>query len=144
VETFYSGSLRIEIEEDGRTDDGRDRTKGAVILPDGRRWEFTDLASGVGGFRHGLIEAAESALAFGSYYTTHNRGDEVPDWAPPADVADEIEKEASYSPNQAIPELGIEKCGANEEETIYQGDLFWVFDGLETQQRAWKTLDEQD
>jgi hypothetical protein len=38
---------------------------------------------------------AMSAAAFGSYYTTHNRGDDTPDWAPPPEVADAIDDAVS-------------------------------------------------
>ena len=35
---------------------------------------------------------AQSAVCFASYYTTHNRGDDAPEWAPPPEVADAIEE----------------------------------------------------
>jgi hypothetical protein len=39
---------------------------------------------------------AASAVSFGSYYTSHNRGDDCPDWAPPAAVADAIDGAVSF------------------------------------------------
>lgn len=42
-------------------------------------------------------EMAGSAVSFGSYYTTHNRGDDTPDWAPDAEVADAIEEATAWA-----------------------------------------------
>jgi hypothetical protein len=132
METFYSGSLKIEIEEDGTTPDNRERVKGTIITQDGRRWEFTDLASGCGGSRHGLIEMAASAITFGSNYTTHNRGEDTPEWAPPAELADAIDNERDHSPDP-VP-AGFPARGETDEDgTIYHGDSALVFDSLEWQ-----------
>ena len=65
-----------------------------------RSWPFEKLFAPRIGFRHAydsneaFDEMAESAVAFGSYYTTSNRPDdlgEIPDWAPPGDVADAVD-----------------------------------------------------
>lgn len=61
-------------------------------------WKFTDLKCAPVGFGAGvaydshraLEKMAYSAVSFGSYYSTHNRGEDTPDWAPSADVADAI------------------------------------------------------
>lgn len=42
-------------------------------------------------------EMAESAVGFASYYTTHNRGDDLPDWAPSAEVADAIAEATEWA-----------------------------------------------
>ncbi len=62
-------------------------------------WRFADLCAPCGfgsGVAYDSPEAydamAESAVSFGSYYTTHNRGGDVPDWAPPVEVADAIDE----------------------------------------------------
>jgi hypothetical protein len=59
---------------------------------------FSDLHPPRVGF--GSVDSAEaydriavSIVSFLSYYTTGNRGDDVPDWAPPADFADALENE---------------------------------------------------
>lgn len=61
-------------------------------------WDFKDLHAPICGFGAGVAydsrEAydamAASAVSFGGYYATYNRGEDTPDWAPPADVADAI------------------------------------------------------
>lgn len=71
----------------------------------GRCWKFDDLNAPRGGFGYSFgydsAEAydsmAKSAVGFGSYYTTHNRGDDVPDWAPEPEVADAIEEAVSWA-----------------------------------------------
>jgi hypothetical protein len=45
---------------------------------------------------------AQSAASFGSYYTTGNRGSDVPGWAPSAEVADAID----YATSVALREDG--------------------------------------
>jgi len=95
----YIGELEIRLQYCGRTSDNRAKYLGNIVLPDGRKWNFADLQSGVGcpGTRpEDFDEMAESAVSFATYYTSHNRGDDTPDWAPPAELADAIE-EASYS-----------------------------------------------
>ena len=66
-------------------------------------WKFGDLHAPRMGFRfaydspEAYDEMAQNAVSFGSYYTTHNRGDDVPDWAPPPEVADAIEEAVGYA-----------------------------------------------
>ena len=93
----YIGDLEIRLQYVGRTQDNRANYLGTIILPDGRRHNFADLNSGVGcpGTRAEDFDAmAEAAVDFAAYYTTHNRGDDIPDWAPPAELADAIEEAA--------------------------------------------------
>ena len=74
--------------------------RGTVTAAHGFTWRFRDLhapATGLGaGVAYDSPEAydkmASSAVGFASYYTTYNRGDDVPDWAPPAEIADAIEE----------------------------------------------------
>lgn len=134
--TFYSGSLVIELEEDGMRD-GRDRFKGAIILEDGRRWDFDDLCSGQGGART-VISMAESALSFGAYYSTDNRGDDAPTWAPPGDLASAIGEAADITPEK-LPE-GQEEGHTDEEETVFWGDTYTIFDSKESMDRWYKVV----
>lgn len=75
-------------------------------------WIFSDLNAPRAGFRFAAPRAgardaydspgaydlmAASAVSFGSYYTTHNRGDDVPEWAPEAYLADAIEEATSWA-----------------------------------------------
>lgn len=85
----------------------RDRGDYAGTVCAGRKcWRFNELRGPAIGFGRGVAydspkaydEMAESAVGFGSYYTTHNRGD-APDWAPPADVADAIEEATAWAQN---------------------------------------------
>ena len=71
---------------------------GTVSVPAGT-WRFGCLHAPACGFGPGVAyyspaaydEMASSAVAFASYYTSHNRGDETPDWAPPPELADAID-----------------------------------------------------
>lgn len=128
--TYFSGSIQIEVEPDGTTPDNRERFKGRIILADGREWRFDDLASGVGGCKSEM-EIAESALSFASYYSTGNRGDDVPEWAPPGDLASDIGDEADYAPE------GI-SLGETEEGDAYFGSCYAIFDSRESQARFYK------
>jgi hypothetical protein len=104
----YIGDAVITIENVGRTDDNRANYAGTVRV--GKyTWKFDDLASGVGGVSSGrgygypddspeaYDKMAGSAVSFASYYSGINRGDDVPEWAPPPEVADAIEEAVSYA-----------------------------------------------
>lgn len=78
-----------------------------TISAGGHVWRFADLYApriptaghvGSAGVAYdssaAYDEMAASAIAFASYYTSRNRGDDVPEWAPPAEVADAIESAA--------------------------------------------------
>ena len=100
--TRYIGDARIVLYYVGTTADGRGDYEGVVHLPSGSKWKFSDLHSGAWGFpAHDSPEAfdkmADSAVGFGGYYTNFNRGEDVPDWAPSADLADEIEAATSWA-----------------------------------------------
>lgn len=91
----------------------RDRGDYAGTVCAGRKcWRFEDLhapRSGFGRDQNGrgisydspraYDKMAESAVGFGSYYTTHNRGDDLPDWAPSANVADAIAEATQWAQN---------------------------------------------
>jgi hypothetical protein len=135
METFVSGELKIEIVPDGMNPEGRERFKGAIILPDGTRWEFDDLCSGVGGTRHGEIEMAESAISFGSYYSKGNRG-EAPEWAPSEEVATEIGNKMCYLPTEDERPINFPNPGETDEEgEVYAGDSIVVFASKEVQDK---------
>lgn len=62
--------------------------KATISVPDeGVEWEFEDLRVPTGN----VMDAVSAVCAFGSYYTSDNRGDDVPNWAPSPEVADAIE-----------------------------------------------------
>lgn len=95
--TRFIGDLEIRLRYDGRSADNRAKYIGYILLPNRQRYNFTDLQSGVGfdgTTADDLDEMAESAVGFATYYTTHNRGDDLPKWAPPAELADEMEDAA--------------------------------------------------
>ncbi len=70
-----------------------------------KRWKFDSLHAPRAGLGAGVAydsaeaydEMAQAAVSFGSYYTSHNRGDDTPDWAPPASTADAIDDGAAWA-----------------------------------------------
>jgi len=91
----YIGELEIRLQYCGRTSDNRAKYLGTIILPNGQRHNFANLQSGVGcpGTRpEDFDEMAEAAVDFASYYSSDNRGEDTPDWAPPAELADAIQE----------------------------------------------------
>jgi hypothetical protein len=76
-----------------------------TISAGGKCWRFRDLKAPAIGHGAGVgydsskayDEMASSAVGFGGYYTTHNRGEDCPEWAPPAEVADAIDEAASWA-----------------------------------------------
>jgi hypothetical protein len=93
----YCGELEIGLHYCGRTPDNRAKYLGYLKLPDGRRWRFADLHSRVGadGTRPQDFDSmAQSAVGFATYWTSHNRGHDTPEWAPPADLADAFDSAA--------------------------------------------------
>lgn len=76
----FSG--RIEIQTDANS---------------GMFWLFDDLREQWrGGIRQTVDAAARSAVGFGSYYQTGNRGDDLPDWAPSAEFADALSNSGAF------------------------------------------------
>lgn len=69
-------------------------------------WDFTQVGLSEYSYRgaadapEAFDQAAAAAVAFGAYFTTHNRGDDLPEWAPSADVADAIEDATSYATDE--------------------------------------------
>ncbi len=140
--TYYSGSLKIELEQTGVSRDGRDVFKGTIILKDGQKWDFEDLGSGCGGCRT-EISMAESAISFASYYSSDNRGDETPEWAPPGELASAIGDAADYTPERnEIPD-GMRTGDTDEDETVYWGDLYTIFDSSESQRKWYARMNEK-
>lgn len=95
----FCGELEIGLHYHGRTRENRAEYLGYVALPDGRRWQFADVQSAVGadGTRAAdYDEIAEAAVRFAIYWTTWNRGDDTPEWAPAAELADAFEEAAEY------------------------------------------------
>jgi hypothetical protein len=78
-------------------------TYAGTVSARGYVWKFDELKAPAWGFRFAsdspwaYDKMAESAVGFGSYYTSHNRGDYVPDWAPAPEVADAIHELSSMA-----------------------------------------------
>lgn len=100
----YIGNAVVRI---AYHDDGTYR--GTVSVDGGYVWRFGELRPAPVGFGPGVAydssaaydSMAASAVGFGSYYTTHNRGDDCPDWAPTAEVADAIDGATSWDQNDS-------------------------------------------
>jgi len=77
-----------------------------TISAGGHHWRFDELRAPAAGlpFTYDSPEAydkmAASAVSFGSYYTTHNRGSDTPEWAPPAEVADAISDATGWATDE--------------------------------------------
>lgn len=93
----YVGDAVVTIKYVGTAPDGREEYAGTVWA-NGAYWKFDKLFAPRSGFGSGVAydsakaydEMAASACAFASYFTSDNRGDDVPDWAPSADLADDL------------------------------------------------------
>lgn len=96
--TRYVGDAVVKILFLGITG-GRPTYRGTVHAGE-HRWAFDDLrvpSVGSGPCSPKAYDrVASDAVSFGAYYTSLNRGDDVPDWAPPANVADAIEEAAMW------------------------------------------------
>lgn len=95
----FCGELTIRLHFTGSDYQG-------TISHDGRHlWTFADQYPPRVGWGEGIgydspaayDMAAEGAIGFGSYYTTHNRGHDVPDWAPKPENADTISERSELS-----------------------------------------------
>ncbi len=107
--TRYIGNARITVKFDGYRPPHL-QYSGRIVVPMGSggkvSWPFSDL--GISEYSHpgpadspeAFDAAAAAAADFGSYYTTHNRGDDVPDWAPAPEVADAIEDATAYATDE--------------------------------------------
>lgn len=97
----YIGLARVYITYH---DDGTYR---GTITVRRHRWAFRDLKAPPLGFLPPVAydssaaydRMAGDAVAFGAYYTAHNRGVgvDVPDWAPSAEVADAIDEATAWT-----------------------------------------------
>lgn len=99
----YIGDAVIEI----YYDDALDEYHGTISVPSkNAKWRFDGLRAPRIGFNFASDSSeaydrmAVSAVAFGSYYTTHNRGDDVPEWAPAPEIADAIEEAVSWASDE--------------------------------------------
>jgi hypothetical protein len=78
---------------------------GTVSVGRGVSWRFEGLKAAPRGFKSGVAydspEAydvmAASAVSFASYFTSHNRGSDVDESYPPAEVADAISEASSWA-----------------------------------------------
>jgi hypothetical protein len=89
----YCGDLEIGLHFTGYTKENRANYMGYIKLPDGRKYQFKDLQSGCGSpgvTPEAIDEMAVSAVGFAAYWTSDNRGDETPEWAPSEEMADAI------------------------------------------------------
>ncbi len=130
-ETFFSGSLIVLVRSLGHKDEhGKHGWEGHITTREGLDWKWDDL------YCHGdAMEAAENAIAFASYYSTDNRGDEsdIPEWAPSAAIADAIGMECAHTPEDAEALADI--------EGMHIGDTCMVFSDLNIQTRAFQILE---
>lgn len=100
----YIGDAVVTIKYHDATSTRQDDYRGTVSAG-GYSWRFDGLRAAPAGFGPGIgydspeayDEMAKSAVSFGGYYTTHNRGDDVPDWAPLPEVADAINDATSWA-----------------------------------------------
>jgi hypothetical protein len=95
----YIGSAIIDIRY-------RDRGDYAGRIVAGKcSWRFQDLHAPQAGLGAGVAydsskaydKMAGSAVSFGSYFTSDNRGEDTPDWAPEPDVADAINDATAWA-----------------------------------------------
>lgn len=70
-----------------------------------RGWEFDGLRGPAIGV-HDECELAKAACYFGGYYSTFNRGDDLPDWAPSEEIADAISN-ASWWAEEVVELEGL-------------------------------------
>ena len=90
----YIGDAIIEIKYTGYIW-GDDTYEGRIIV-DVHVWKFFHLNAPRAGFAfaydspEAYDKMAESAVSFGSYYTSDNRGDDPPEWVPTPEIADAI------------------------------------------------------
>ena len=114
--TRYIGDAVIRI-----TYRGGDTYIGSVCV--GKKcWRFDDLNAARVGFGDHAYDSPEaydkmaaSAVSFGSYYTSTNRGDEVPDWAPSPEVADAIDEAISWTQDAYTSEYEVRRSKARAE-----------------------------
>lgn len=94
----FSGGLTVYVQDEGGS------YKGLVHVPKVGNWPFDELvvrSRFESNSPEAYDEAAETALSFASYYTTYNRGSDVPAWAPKPELADAISGAMEYAPDYA-------------------------------------------
>lgn len=102
--TRYIGDATIRI---SYLDDGTYAGTVSVKRRSGEKlvWKFDELRPPQIGHGRGIAydspkaydRMAGSAVSFGAYYTTFNRGDDTPSWAPTAEIADAIDEATSWA-----------------------------------------------
>lgn len=103
----WVGEAHVRIMFRGTARNGKEEYIGRVRAGK-HAWVFEHLYAPAMGFGCGVAydssdaydAMAASACSFGAYFTTHNRGHDVPEWAPPAEVADAIEHAISQAVNE--------------------------------------------
>ncbi len=101
----YCGDLTIGLLYRGRTDDNRPEYRGCIRLPDGRTWRFNHLCGGCdlpGTRPEDYDRLATDAVGFATYWTSLNRGDDTPEWAPAGDLADAFDEAADLGDSDYI------------------------------------------
>jgi hypothetical protein len=74
-----------------------------TVSAGGHTWRFEDLHAPAGGLPYAYDspqaydKMAESAVGFASYYTSYNRGEDTPEWAPSAETADAIAEASQWA-----------------------------------------------
>lgn len=99
VDVVYVGSRWMGGSE-------RDVYRGRVMAA-GLSWPFDDIglvsgAYGAADSPEAYDAAAATAVHFGAYYTSGNRGRETPPWAPAEDVADAIDEATSHAMDEQM------------------------------------------
>jgi hypothetical protein len=92
----FIGNAVVEIRYRGNIA-GRDEYTGNVRAGP-HVWKFQSLFAPQSGFTFGYDSPeaydrmAEAAVSFGAYYSSQNRRDDLPDWAPPPGTADAVDE----------------------------------------------------
>lgn len=120
----YVGDAVVEIWYHGTAPSGGEEYRGRITT--GKRgvyWDFDELFAPKFGFGVDVYgdrlaydsakaydEMAAAACDFGSYFTTHNRGEDVPEWAPSAEVADAIDHAISIARGDPGGTLSVQRA----------------------------------
>lgn len=118
----YIGNLKIYITYIGSARNGRDEYAGSVVAPNKQSWKFKSLYAPSIGLGTGVAydsstaydRMAQSAASFAAYYTTYNRGEGLPDWAPSADLADEIDEASCWALREGSDQYEIRRSPAGK------------------------------
>jgi len=107
--TRYIGDARVSVRYDGYRSPHM-QYSGRVSVPAAsgrsRTWSFDGIGisehthTGAADSAEAFDKAAAAAVGFGSYFTSDNRGDDVPAWAPSEDVADAISEATGWATDE--------------------------------------------